>query len=406
MFVSGRARGILASVALVAALGGCGGDAPAPAAAGKGPKKAASDPASKERRKKIDEAVATVGKALTSDPLSYDRTVADCERYQREAQEAGLPDVVAKLESMKKEAREAFEKAAEKETKEACEQARKYAAEGDSKKARNRLNGLHKNIHKDDRYWSQAQKTLEDVSRVERADRYYANVTKAKVDMFKRIEDWERAQGVLEAFLAIPAFAASPRSKDVTAALAEVKPNVEKVKAARATEQKIRWVPAFKGSNDDLFHWELADHGSVQVSGEMATFKHANEDSSWLSMMYGQDDWEDYIVEIQFRVDREFAFVNFRGYMEGEGDDRSRNWQEGAKLSTADFKDKDRFYKVRFEVRAGELRWSPPGASAPTTKKLKGPKGPFEIRIPKGGQITLKSVWVKVLKPAGGAPDK
>jgi hypothetical protein len=391
--VRGATLGILA---VCVALSGCGGDEPV-AAKGPAAKKAAADPGlAKKKRAEIEEKVKTISNALLNDPFSYDRTTGDAEKYELEAKEHGLGDLAEKLASVKKRARDEFETAAEKETAKAIDEARAYAVAGEMKKARNRLNGLPKNVQKEDRFWSKALAMLDEVSKMERAERYYERVTKAKLEQFKRYEDWERAQGLLEGFLAIPSFKASPRSKEVEAALADVKPQAEKLRSARASEQTIKWIPAFNGGEKDLFQWDLSEPQALSVADKVLKFKYEGDEGTGASMKFGEEAWEDYVVDIALKVEKGPLFINFHGMLE-EGE---RNWQQGAKFDAIDFPEKDRYYKIRIEARGGDLRWTQPGMSSPITKKLKNPKGPFEIRVLRGSKVEIKSVWVKVLKTA------
>ncbi|HVY61255.1 MAG TPA: hypothetical protein VHF22_06345, partial [Planctomycetota bacterium] len=391
-------RRLVWGVVLGAARGaaGCGGDEEP---AKDGGAAAEAKTGSKELRASLEKSVATIANALVNAPLDWDRTTMECTKYAADAKANGFNDLVQKLDGIKAEAKDAFEKAAEKEVADAIAQSKAYVAQGELKKARNRLVGVHRNVQKDDRYWPKVQDALDELALTERAETYYATVTKAKVEEAKSHEEWERAQGILEAFMAVPAFAASPRAKDVQATLATVKPEADKVRAARASEKSIKLTPAFKGDEKDLFKWELLGHEQmVTVADGVATFKYDGEDEGrkTAAIRFGEEDWEDYYVDVVFRVEKGAFRVNVHGFLDEEG---LYNFQPGAgPIDAADFKDKDGWKKVHVEVHGKDLRYQVPGYSA-VTKTLKSGKGPFEIRVDTGTVLKLKSVWVKVLKP-------
>ena len=124
-------------IVLSLAVAGCGGgEEPAPAKTGAAAKKGPADAgAAKKKRAELDEKLKTISNAVLNDPLNYDRTIADAEKYELEAKEGGLGDLAEKLAGVKKRARDEFETAAEKETAKAIEESRAYAVQGEMKKA-------------------------------------------------------------------------------------------------------------------------------------------------------------------------------------------------------------------------------------------------------------------------------
>jgi len=353
----------------------------------------------KKARADIERDVDTLSKALTGAPLDYERTLADCEKFGARARAGGFKDIVTKIDGIKSNAKAAYDAAADKELKDAAEKVRSYLAAGDMDKAKNRVRGIHKALWKDDAYLARVDEVVLTLKRGERAEAYYSKITKAKSESYKQRGDPERAKGVLEAFLAIPSFSASPRKKEVEAAIAALAPDLAKAKVSKEAESTIKLQPAFNGTDDDLAkNWEVSNSDNWVLADKILTFKH-NSDQPSVSMRCGFDDWEDYNVSISFRnLDGE-AYVNFHGVLEG---DEEKHWafKAGVHLTPFEFKDKDRWYTLKVEVRGKEITWTPLGSSVPVTKKLGAEKGPFEIRFPKpGNSMQIKSVWVKVLKP-------
>jgi hypothetical protein len=393
----------LALCAAVAALllgaTSCGGGGGTAASAGP---TAEEQAAAKRKRDALAKDVETISKALVNAPLDFERTVADCDKYLAQAKEIGAKDLAQKLEGMKRDARTAYESAAERELTDANDKVRGYLKAGDLEKARNRIRGIHKALWKEERWVTRADRIVAALRQAERAEKYFDNITKRKSESFRSRGDPARAQGVLEAFLAIPAFAESAKAKDVEAMLAAVKPEVEKAKAAKASESAVALQPAFTGKADELNAWDFTDTSSVIVGGDgVATFKHEIEESPTISMRYGGEDWEDYNIEVQFKLLKGEAYVNFHGRLEGD-EEKSWNFKPGVRVTTEECSDSARWYKLRVEVRGKEVTWTPVGSTAPVTKKLESPAGPFEIRLTKrGSEMLIKAVFVKVLKPEG-----
>ena len=372
--------------------------------------KGREDDAVKVRRKMVEQRFEELAKIIAKEPLDLENNKYEVDKANAEAQMAGMMDFSPTVEKLKKQAEEVFATAADEKVREAVAAARAMASGGKVAEARKKLNNLPPRL-RTTKFWASVEAELRHLDQVERGDLAW-KWAKEKAERFKQSKEWEKARGVLEGFLAlvdaIPAFKESGHENDARSALSEIKGEVDKARAARASEEAIPWLPAFRGSERDLGGWDLSEPDAIKMRDKVAVFKYDGDEKSGVAMRFGEEDWEEYVVELRLRILKGPVYFNVHGELEGAEGERVRTWKD-----VFEFKDYDtpfgRWFKIRFEVRNGEfnvLRFDPVSSTGKPLKcredgKLR--KGPFEIRIKKGAEVEIEKVWVKLYKPARAA---
>jgi hypothetical protein len=399
--VSGREVPGAAALALALALGaaGCGGwadDAIQNA-------QAREAGAAKNRRAVLEKRIDDHKAAIEKEPLDVDNNKYEVDKIAAEAQSAGLYDALkARLDKLKEDADAAFVAAAEKKCRDAADEARSLAKAGKMKDARRKIDLVPLRL-RTTRYWQVCEDAVAYLDQVERTEAVWARDQK-KADAFKNANEPEKARGVFESFLvladAIPAFKESAHVQEAQKAVKDLGPEIEKAKAARAAEDAIKWLPAFSGRKNDLGQWDLSEYDTANVEGDVCVFKYGGGEAQTVSMMFGQEDWEDYVIEADVKIVNGPVYLNVHGLLEGPEGERTRMWKDIVELKSYEIAF-GKWVHIRLEARNGSITLVADGKTTTTDgKPAKAPKGPFEFRIGKGAEIQLKKVFVKVYKPA------
>lgn len=360
------------------------------------------DEAARAARARIQRRIDDLAAAIQREPLDVSNNKIEADKIRGDAEIAELGDHFrTQIEKLKKDADDAFDFAAETRAKEAVEEARRLKVAGNTKEARARLEKLPLTV-RTSKHWAACEAELAEIDQVERAETLWAR-NLARSEQFKQQEEFEKARGVLEAFLAlaeaVPAFKSSPRVKEAEAAVKALEPSIEKVRAARASEQAVPWIPAFSGRKDDLAKWTLKDPTAIDVNAEkVAIFKDPGEEQFGTSMRFGEDAWEDYVVEASVRMGKKGKiYFNVHGTLDEEGQYVFSDVCELKDYEVA----REKWVKIRLEVRSGQMSLLADGKSTSTNRKaLKNKAGPFEIRVLGGGEAQLRDIFVKVYKGA------
>ncbi len=367
--------------------------------------------ARRARREKIQARIDEHAKEIARDPFDISGNKLEVAKIAEEAANAGLfAAFEERLSKLKEEAERAFEDAAAAKADELAKRARSLAAEGKFNEARRAIADWKRKLGTTPA-WPRCEEALAEVAGRERAEELWAR-NAAKADTFRQQGEPEKARGVLEAFLvlaeAIPAFQQSPRANEAQAAVASLAPEVEKARAARASEAAIKWQPAFTGRKDDLYKWEYDQPKAVEIDSEkICVFKYVDGEEPTSYMTFrpeGSDEWEDYVVTAKAWIagnDKKVYFIAHGELVEEDGVPE-RRWDDIAAINPWDRTiPRNKWVDLRFEVRGGKITLYCDGATTATAgKPAKRRKGPFQIRIEKGAEIRLKEVWVKVYKPA------
>jgi hypothetical protein len=355
----------------------------------------------KNARAKLDDECTKLAATIDKEPIDLDNNKLEVDKIAGEAQIEGLYEALKpRLEELKKHADEAFQTGGDARAKEAVTQARALAAEGKLKDARRKIDGLPNRLRSSPP-WKQCEAELAHLDQLERAEAVWQNDVK-KADTFRQRAEIEKVRGLYESFLAlaatIPAFQESVHAKDAEKAIADLKPELEKAKAAKAVEDAVKWIPAFTGRKDDLSKWNIARYDAADLNAEkVCVFKYGGGDESQTTMTFGEDDWEEYVVEATIRVVKGPAYICVHGTSDGEG---QRGWLDVGQLQPFDGFAPGKWVKARLEVRGGEMSFICDGSSTSVNgKKTKNAKGPFAFAIARGAEIDMKDVWVKVYKP-------
>lgn len=355
----------------------------------------------RHQREQIEKAIDKIRGGIASDPLQVEMHTASARRLSRQAAGYGFGDLAQRAEQLVAEAESAFASGAQRALEQAIANALQLAAQGDPGAARQRLRMPDAVLAKPE-FAARLAEAERRIALYERARQVYDRVVYPKIYDFEVNQQYQRLRGLLEGFLLIEPFAASPPAEEVKAKLAEIEPKAEEQRAQRAAEAAGEWLPAFYGEEKNLNRWEISDWSAARVTDGVCVFRHPGGNEKWVSMMFGEEDWRDYIVEARLKlVGGDGVYWNFRGALEGEGDVKTRNWRAGKFIGPGDAPP-GTWVKVRFEVRGPALYttiWTPDGIER-DGRELKAERGPFEIRLGQGGELHLQSVFVMVLGKA------
>ncbi|MDF1660636.1 MAG: hypothetical protein P1V97_02605 [Planctomycetota bacterium] len=126
-----------------------------------------------------------------------------------------------------------------------------------------------------------------------------------KAARMSRYHFYENALGVLESFLAVEAFKNSPFAKKIEAEISKTKKAAEEWEVKRAKEDKIPWFKLFVREKASLRlerNFEKPDSDDAFSLRNKILVSDNREDSPVRLVLGRSDNWQDYIVEIDFQL--------------------------------------------------------------------------------------------------------
>jgi len=394
--------------AVVVGVGSCGsggGDG----AAKKDPKAARAE----LEKSKIENDLGVVEKEIEGGVGDIGDTLASLEKLRLRAEEYGIAALVSRIEADVRKVPESHGRLVARVHKELFDEVKKKLDAGQVAEALKALYGQRASYLANSAHYKEIVDERARLRRMARAAEVFDHV-KSRLSELERAEEFERALSLLRAFALIDAFKQSPQAKEVEKLLEELRPKAEAAAKKRASEASITWLPLFRAEPDDLSkNWELEEHSTVNVDGRELVFK--NDTDDYLYIRAGRSSWEDYLLDVEFKVAKGCFFVNVRGAVAGSEEEGQTitfapNLLVCLKGGAPDEFDRyndvaaDRWTRLRIEVRGPTQSMA--ALFLDPRKKLelyqpKSPKGPFEIRLGPKSEVRFKAIWAKVLKPPG-----
>ncbi len=416
----GARRTILAAGALglLLSLGGGGGGGEGPDAKGGS---SAGEQQKKEKKRKDDceQLARTIADSIKRTPGSARsgsmKTNLDKLRQLAAADSAAtpplpaLPEYARKVDELEVEAAKAYEADLAKRIEETVAEARKLVKDGQEDRALSRLADLLDKASGTS-HERTVEKELDRIQGMKRAASRWLQL-QTIAEGFMRSEDWDRALGVLESFLLVKAWQESPEAAEAKKMLDEVKPKREEALKRRQTEASLPLLTLFKGdANDMQENWEFENYDLVSVDDEkslVVKYEDGDEDTVYMRpSIDGSDKWEDYVLYIEFKLEKGSFYINWRGEIvtTGEGDDaeKVRRFRPGWHVTPKEFAT-GKWHTIHVELRGPEARLVRFDPHAVGRKSAAEVAGDFEVRVDKGTEVHFKKNSVKVVKSAGGA---
>lgn len=344
---------------------------------------------------------------IEKNPLNRDTILEDLARYEDKAGELGDQELLARCRELAKKAPAAFDRAVATEVPRTIEKVRDLIRKGEIQTAHFEMQRLVRNVAETPQA-AEAQAELQRVELVARAEHVYKQVIAEKLDRFKLNEEWEKAEGLLQGFLAIEPFAMHPKAEEVKEALAAIRPQSEQARELRKKQDAIDWLPIFDeaapdhgrhGKRNQLANnLEHSDHTTTKVEDGVIVYKTEGDqellviraiDTDGDGIPDGNEDgWKDCVVEVSFRVVKGQVVFLVRG---------RPNWQRV--LSVDDFEcDQEGFTKLRLDISDQSCRYQL-FAKRPSQgwESLYHEMGPIGIALQPESEMHIESIWVKVV---------
>lgn len=384
----------VAMALLLAVAAGCGGGA----RKSKTARLSIEEQVAKKMHADVKQALDVREDAIKSNALALDVHLADLRFRARVARKNGLDDFLPRIGKMEQDAERAFQNEAAVQVKKAVDGARALLAEGKLFEAKRYLGQLPPRLKRTE-HWQQVEAFEREIQLSQRAKKVFEDVVDRKSYDMNLSAQWQKLRGLYESFLLISAFQTSPEASEVQKMLDEILPKAEEARKAQSEMARGKWVPAYIGKGDEE-NWVYNEpYAATLDDSEVVVFKHQGK-TDYVTMMFGEETWTDYVVELKLKHVSGDMYFNFRGAKQQTSDEESvRRWG-GKHFEEGDLPEGE-FIKVRFTVQGQLLSWTVFGDETEKEYRdepLKGTHGPFEIRLARNAEVHIKSVWVKVLE--------
>jgi hypothetical protein len=247
--------------------------------------------------------------------------------------------------------------------------------------------------------WAKSIEAERDRIHVLKDARLQYNEILDKLAKFKEMNEYDMALGVIESFGLIEKFKDSGWGEELEKEIEEIQKLRKEQLAKKAAEAKFRWEAIF--NKKDLYNWDLRDPEAFAIQDQTLVVNgdKKNQDNNEAFARVGEDNWEDYIVLLQFKIVRGEGFhLAVRGKIEG-----GRRQFVMVPFMSYDF-DMGRWQRVKVDVRGKEVNWVRLGEFAQGSEEAKYPIGSMGIIADPGNEIHFKAIRIKILKK--GPPVK
>ena len=203
-----------------------------------------------------------------------------------------------------------------------------------------------------------------------------------------------RAMGMLEAFGLLEQYQDTPEAAAVARMIEEVREEAEENKEREAAENELPWEDLFNSENTVLpVHWEQ-QYGTWEV--EDGALIGTSEGTEGGFIRTGPDEWTDYVVVVEFSIQRAGFDLAIRGSVE---EDQRRHY-ERIRLDESTF-ERASWHTVQVEVRGDRrsvLRLDTFDEIDSGNNQLEKERGGIGLIIHSNGEVKFRSIRVKILK--------
>lgn len=203
-----------------------------------------------------------------------------------------------------------------------------------------------------------------------------------------------RALGMLEAFGMLEQYQDTPEAAAVSRMLEVIREEAEDAKTREATENELPWEDLFNSENTVLpVHWELQS-GTWEVSD--GALVGTSEDTEEGFIRTGPDEWTDYVIVLEFSIQRGGFDLAIRGSVE---EDQRRHY-ERIRFDDSSF-ERASWHTVQVDVRGDRrtvLRLDTFDEVDSGNDRLEKERGGIGLIIHSNGEVKFRSIRVKILE--------
>lgn len=349
-----------------------------------------------EKRKSMEDKLQRYKQSLTQSPDKYPSYRAKIKAVAAQCEEE-LPELQSQAKSLLSSAKAGYKKAAETEfgelKKRVDEGIKKLGGIKDSGTLEQTIQELEDALvgfpkaymvfvadkHEELRRSLAAQKSVG----------HRAREVLTKAQRMRRFHRYKQAIGVLESFSLVARFRDSPFAAKMNSEIDKVKKEAEEWAKKKAEEDKIPWQTIFR-QGGMLINFQI-NGSSAQVEDGVATVESEGE---FATLITGDESWVDYILDIEFKIYRGGFSLGVRF----DGDLNAENYDK-LDLREGDYSALN-WHRVRVHVSGNKAEVVSLASFDVAEASLKNDKGKFFIAVTGTDKIQLRTVRVKVLKPA------